>query len=611
MLLFLKVNAKKNRRELDSYVVDEVQMTLDGMYDFELQAEYLRSQIAKHPTNLEIKLMYIQLLEKAGVVTNIDIKFEDVTLHAFNVERILPLCKFYYLQGKKRYCWACLAYAKKNFPTHVPTLLANADLTIKLGKTDQTAVDHIVSSLNGALTHGADDPKVITEALMGFETIHHVGRCLEIGRAFVDAHPRPVGDQVYPYGPYIQCLQSLGDMALVMPTIDTLVLATHHDASQVLGYLSMYPPAGMRLPQVSGMLLKKHTQLISHYTCAQIAKHIRDPGPRHWVQALHKSAGKYARESRPSASMPLRVGYIAGDFRMFHPVLQLVSGLLMSHDPAKVTVFAYNDNDDSPEPAHFPAMRLKAHFKARAADGWVWRTTHDLSHEEAVQIYLRDKLDILIDLSAFFNSGVDIARLCIRAAPVVATYLGFSATTGHPHVDFYIADTHTIPPEREGHFTEHVARLPAPFGAFSLLPLPNTPEPAASAPMLSRGYVTFGSLNDIIKTSPLYISLVASVLLAVPNSRYKISCKQCLQGYLQQHYNAQFQRYGVDPSRVEYLGPSAPVDPTVNFLTKYHGIDIVLDPTPYTGTRVWVGLSLWMFGCVCSVQVPVVRHRHC
>ena len=99
-------------------------------------------------------------------------------------------------------------------------------------------------------------------------------------------------------------------------------------------------------------------------------------------------------------------------------------------------------------------------------------------------------------------------------------------------------------------------------------------------PALRKGIVTFGCLNRPVKNSPFVLGLWASVLAAVPGSRLRLSLSVNPNISWEPMW-ATLMRSGLPRERVELLPRAASHR---DYLDRYNGIDIALDPFPYHGT---------------------------
>jgi predicted O-linked N-acetylglucosamine transferase (SPINDLY family) len=164
--------------------------------------------------------------------------------------------------------------------------------------------------------------------------------------------------------------------------------------------------------------------------------------------------------------------------------------------------------------------------------------------------------------------------------------LGYFGTTGLRSIDYVLMDSAAAPPGDEHWYTETIVRLP--YGRFCYAPPDYAPQPV-DPPSLSRGYVTFGSFNNVVKIGSGVVKLWAAVLHATPRSRLLLKWKAFDDEKVRRSFVDAFLASGVAPERLELRGLS----PHAEMLAQYGDIDIALDPFPFGG-----GLTsceaLWM-----------------
>lgn len=289
-----------------------------------------------------------------------------------------------------------------------------------------------------------------------------------------------------------------------------------------------------------------------------------------------KAAGAiFANERSPSRR--LRVGYISGDFQQ-HPVGFLFARVLEAHDRTGFEIFCYANSPNVDDVTH--RLRKAAHH---------WRSIVGLSDAGAAAMIQHDGVDILIDLSGHTakNRLLLFAR---RAAPVQASWLGYFGTTGLREMDYLLMDGAAAPPGEERWFSEAVVRLP--YGRFCYAPPDYAPDPA-DPPSLSRGYVTFGSFNNVAKIGPGVIKLWAEVLQATPQSRLLLKWKSFDDARVRGRFVDAFRAAGIAEERLELRGFSRHRD----MLAQYGDIDVALDPFPFGGgltscEALWMGVPV-------------------
>lgn len=290
---------------------------------------------------------------------------------------------------------------------------------------------------------------------------------------------------------------------------------------------------------------------------------------------------------------PLRVGYVSADFCQ-HTVGIFVKNVLMTHEPSRVMAFAYSAGHVSDWIT--AAIRATCQFRDVAA----------LSDAALAALIRKDRIDLLVDLSGH-TAGSRLAVFALRPAPVQVSWLGYFATTGLSCMDAVMLDKWHAPPGTEAQFVERVVRLPA--GRFCYQPLPWTPDDVALPPCLRRGVVTFGCFNNTAKLNTGVLDAWAKILAAVPASRLVLKWRTFADESLRASVQREFAARGVETARLELRGESFHVD----MLGEYSGIDIALDPFPFTGgltscEALWMGVPVvtWPQSRVVSRQTLAI-----
>ena len=233
----------------------------------------------------------------------------------------------------------------------------------------------------------------------------------------------------------------------------------------------------------------------------------------------------------------LRIGYLSPDYNR-HPVASFLENVLAVHDRSQVEVFAYSNSRTIDEMTN----RLRT-----LVDGW--RDIAPLSDDAAAEQIVTDQIDILIDLAG--HTGNNRAPQMARgAAPVQFTYLGYPATTGIPAIQYRITDAVADPPRvTEWHHTETLVRLPDCFLCYR--PDDDAPPPLEATPAQRNGFVTFGSFNNFAKVTDEMLSLWASIVRAVPNSRMLLKARAVGWSEVQRRVTDIFARHGVSADRID------------------------------------------------------------
>ncbi len=297
---------------------------------------------------------------------------------------------------------------------------------------------------------------------------------------------------------------------------------------------------------------------------------------RRWA-ARH--AAPLATSIRPHPNTPeprrrLRIGYVSPDFRS-HPVSFFIEPILAGFDRENFEIFCYSN--------HSAADHVTERLRGFPT---VWRDIYGMPDDEAAALVRRDGIDILVDLAG--HSGQNRLLLFARKpAPVQITYLGNPDSTGLDVINYRITDGHCDPAGRTEHvYSEELIRLPHSFFCYR----PPAEAPAVEAlPALSRGYVTFGSFNNLAKISEGVLSLWASILRKVPGSHLLFQSKGLSDRETCRKLRDFFAAEGIDPGRIE----TAAYTSFAEHLALLGKVDIALDPFPWNGHTTTCH-TLWM-----------------
>ncbi len=261
----------------------------------------------------------------------------------------------------------------------------------------------------------------------------------------------------------------------------------------------------------------------------------------------------------------IRVGYVSQDFRD-HPVGRFMRPLLRAHDRAKFEVHVFSDVLIEDE--------LTAAAKQNAD---AWHNIAGMRDADVAELVRRQRIDILVDLAG--HTGVN--RLLVFArkpAPVQVTYLGYPDTTGMAVMDYRITDDIADPPGVTEQFhTEQLVRLPNGFLCYAPDDLPDLAPP----PSHSKGFIIFGSFNNLAKVSPAAAELWARILAANPIARLLIKAQALGEEATRDIVRARLIEQGIPADRLDVRGRTKSHR---EHLSAYGEVDIALDTFPYNGT---------------------------
>lgn len=268
----------------------------------------------------------------------------------------------------------------------------------------------------------------------------------------------------------------------------------------------------------------------------------------------------------PDPGRRLRIGYLSTDLYSLQPVSRNLEPVLRAHDRERFELFIYAD---------VPIVDPTAERFQALCDGW--RVVSALDDEALARGIRDDGIDVLVVLAGHFD-GNRLRLFARRPAPVQISHHDV-ASTAMPVVDALIVDRTIGARPLEERFAERLVRLPS----YVIVAPPEDPPPLVDPPLLRNGFPTFGCFNNPVKMSDAALDLWARVLGAVPDARLRLK--------YQKHYDVQACRDrildrlglgGVDPARVEFLPGS--LSGVNEHLALYDGVDVALDPFPFSGS---------------------------
>ncbi|MBV8031295.1 MAG: tetratricopeptide repeat protein [Betaproteobacteria bacterium] len=299
---------------------------------------------------------------------------------------------------------------------------------------------------------------------------------------------------------------------------------------------------------------------------------------RRWYErhARHLAKAAQPHKNLRDPARRLRIGYVSADFRN-HSAATVFRPVIRAHDHGNFEVFLYSGVKQPDEQTR--------EFQARSDH---WLSILGMTDEAFVARVREDRIDILVDLSAF-TDGSRLMAFAMKPAPIQVTAWGYAVSTGLPAMDYHFADPVAVPMQARQHYTEKIVDLPC-LVAYD----PPSSAPAeATEPSRSAGFVTYGCLNRAEKMSESTLELWAQVLKARPDSRLLLKAYDFNDPDQRERIRSSLGTRGVDSSRLVFLGGSSQAE-HLGALAK---VDVVLDPTPHTGgvstcDALWMGVPV-------------------
>ncbi|MGH8172795.1 MAG: tetratricopeptide repeat protein [Rhodanobacteraceae bacterium] len=256
----------------------------------------------------------------------------------------------------------------------------------------------------------------------------------------------------------------------------------------------------------------------------------------------------------------LRVGWISPRFGE-GPVARFFTGLLGAFDRTRHRHLLI-----ALQPARDAASeRLQA-----LADEWI--DGSGLDDASLLQRLRELELDVLIDLTGHSTAN-RLAVIAQRVAPVQVSWLDWFDTTAVPAMDAWITDAWLTPSDSTQCYTERAIRLEA--GRFCYTPPTEAPPPGH----VGDDTIVFASFNRLAKLNANVVDTWAEILRRVPNSRLQLGTRLLDDPATRLHIAERFAAHGIGADRLDLHGHRTYPD----LLAAYRGVDIALDPFPFSG----------------------------
>jgi len=274
----------------------------------------------------------------------------------------------------------------------------------------------------------------------------------------------------------------------------------------------------------------------------------------------------------------IRVAYVSGDFRS-HAVSYLLAGVFERHDPRRFETIAVSLR--AAEPSAF-GQRIKAAFSQ-------FIDVSARSDREIAELLKTLEIDIAVDLTGY-TQGFRPQIFAFRPAPIQVSYLGYPGTTGAPWMDYVLADSFVIPPDKQQHYSERVVYLPDCFQANDDRRAISDRVSTRTEAGLPENAFVFCCFNNIYKINPRMFGLWMRLLDRTPASvLWLLGSSELVCSNLRR----EAAQLGVDPGRLVF----AAREPYAAHLARLKLADLFLDTSPFNGgttvsDALWAGLPV-------------------
>ena len=259
----------------------------------------------------------------------------------------------------------------------------------------------------------------------------------------------------------------------------------------------------------------------------------------------------------------IKVGFMTSDFRE-HPIgFQTLSILeeLKSYKKIKMYSFYNNNTEDN----YTQKIKSSFHF---------WENIFFMNDSDVVNLIKNLNIHILVDLNGHtLNHRMGV--LIQKPSPIQITWAGYLASTGLSEVDYIIADKFVIPDDKKNLYREKTINL----SIWSALYPEEKVYLNTAVPALKNKFITFGSFSNIRKINLSVINLWSRILVALPNSKLMIRCKEFKNLELRDYYTSLFINNLANKNQLVFGEQVS----RFKLLEMYNEIDIALDPFPYNG----------------------------
>jgi protein O-GlcNAc transferase len=274
----------------------------------------------------------------------------------------------------------------------------------------------------------------------------------------------------------------------------------------------------------------------------------------------------------------IRVAYVSADLRE-HAVSYLLAGVFERHDRERFETIGISLRSGE-------ASALGERVR-KAFDRFI--DVSDTADRDVAQLMRDLEVDIAVDLGGF-TQGLRLQIFANRAAPIQVNYLGYPGTLGAPFMDYLIADSFVIPPEKQQHYCERIVYLPDCFQANDDRRLMSDRVFSRAEQGLPEDAFVFCCLNNSHKINRPIFDIWMRLLARVPNSVLWLLGHDAA---VSANLRREAQSRGVDAARLVFTERA----PYPEHLSRLKLADLFLDTLPFNAgatasDALWAGVPL-------------------
>jgi predicted O-linked N-acetylglucosamine transferase (SPINDLY family) len=278
----------------------------------------------------------------------------------------------------------------------------------------------------------------------------------------------------------------------------------------------------------------------------------------------------------------LRIGFVSPDFRK-HSVAYFLGALFRHLDKKKYEIICFSDVVKKDQ--------MTGYLQSYADE---WHEIFGVSHQDLHAFISNKHIHILFDLAGH-TSRNRLEVFAAKPSPIQVAWLGYPNTTGLKEIDYRFTDNIADPVENNDKwYTEKLIRLSEGFLCYEP---PEEAPPVSDFACLTKGYITFGSFNNISKISSDVVETWASIIARVEGSVLMLKNWFFSDQAVKDTFYDGFARFGISSDRIVLLPATYRLK---DHLSMYQHIDIALDTFPYNGTTttceaLWMGVPVVTF----------------